>query len=232
LLDDDVIRRALTRIVLSLLADASSLERTCPDLVQVVRARLEPAQDETAVLRSLLAHGADWYAARRGAQGGWGYTATLNYAERLRQALLAQDTQARDAFRAFALERHAYSVPPFPRCNDISLDHACPYRGAVADAVATGRFSNMWSEADATDRTGGSRQATWQVCDTAAYELVEYAQDDASPEDERKIEETRRRVGLCFAQHMLARDGGELPRSIRRITDALIEESMADLQLE
>ncbi|MGW9374128.1 ATP-binding protein [Streptomyces xanthophaeus] len=232
LLDDNVIRRALTRIVLSLLADTGSLGRTRPDLVQVVRARLEPSRDEQAVLRSLMAHGADWYAARRGAQGSWGYTATLDYAERLRQALIDQDTQPRNAFRAFAMERHAYNIPPFPRCNDISPDHACPYRGAVADAVATGRFSDMWAEADTSDREEGGRQATWRVCSTAAYELVEYAQDDASPEETAQIENTRRRVGLCFAQHMLAADGGELPRSVIRITDSLMEESSPEAQLE
>ncbi|MFD4246741.1 ATP-binding protein [Streptomyces sp. NPDC058525] len=228
LLDDNAVRRALTRIVLSLLADTGSLERTLPDLVQVVRVRLEPAHDEQAVLRSLLAHGADWYAARRGGQGGWKYTVTLDYAEHLRQALLAQDTQARAAFRAFAMECHAYGIPPFPRCTDISPDRVCPYRGAVADAVATGRFSDMWSEADAADRAAGSRQATWAVCDTAAYELVEYPLDDASPEEAARIEEARRRVGLCFAQHMLAADGGELPRSVRRITDSLMDESSPD----
>ncbi|MGW6838825.1 ATP-binding protein [Streptomyces sp. NPDC054949] len=232
LLDDTVIHRALTRIVLSLLADTSSLERTYPDLVQVVRARLGPAQDETAVLRSLVAHGSDWYAARRGAQSGWAYTTTLDYAEHLRQALLSQEPQAMDAFRTFGMACHAYSVPPFPRCNDISPDHACPYRGAVADTVATGRFSDMWAEADAMDRAEGSRQATWRVCDTAAYELVEYAQDDASPEEIDRIQNTRRRVGLCFAQHMLATDGGELPRSVRRITNSLLGESVLDRQLE
>ncbi|MFD9007731.1 ATP-binding protein [Streptomyces sp. NPDC059552] len=225
LLDDNVIRRALTRIVLSLLADTGSVERTGPDLVQIVRARLERSHDEKTVLRTLLAHGADWYAARRGAQGSWGYTATLDYAEHLRQALLDPNTQARDAFRAFAMECHAYRVPPFPRCNDISPDHSCPYRGAVADAVATGRFSDMWAEADASDRAEGVRQATWSVCETAAYELVEYAQDDASPEETARIETARRRVGLCFAQQMLAADGGELPRSVRRITDSLMEVS-------
>ncbi|MFI8105472.1 ATP-binding protein [Streptomyces sp. NPDC086023] len=232
LLDDAAVRRALTRTVLSLLADVNSLERTEPDLVQVVRARLQPFHDETAVLLSLKAHGADWYAARRGAQAGWEYTATLDYAEHLRRALLAQDAPARDAFRAFAMERHAYGVPPFPGCTIISPDHACPFRGAVADVVAADRFADMWAEADASDRSEGNRQATWQVCDTAAYELFEYPQDNASPEEAARIENARRRVGLCFAQHMLAADGGELPRSVRRITHSLIDESSPESQRE
>ncbi|MFJ2750600.1 ATP-binding protein [Streptomyces sp. NPDC087297] len=232
LLDDSAVRRVLTRVVLSLLGDPGSVERTAPDLVQVVRARLEPSHEERAVLRSLVAHGADWYAARRGAQGGWDYSTTLDYAQQLRQALLTQDPQARAAFRAFAMERHTYGVAPFPRCTVIGPDHACPYRGAVADAVDTGRFAEMWAEADASDRAEGGRQATWRVCDTAAYELVEYPQDDAPPEEAARIEDRRRRAGLCFAQHMLAADGGELPRSVARITDSLMEESSPEKQLE
>ncbi|NML50983.1 hypothetical protein HHL19_20985 [Streptomyces sp. R302] len=100
----------------------------------------------------------------------------------------------------------------------------------MADAVASGRFSELWAEADASDRAEGGRQATWRVCDTAAYELVEYPPDDASPEETARIEATRRRVGLCFAQHMLAADGGELPRSVIRITDALSEASSPETQ--
>ncbi len=98
--------------------------------------------------------------------------------------------------------------------------------------MATGRFSDMWAEADASDRAEGSRQATWQVCDTAAYELVEYPPDDALPEETERIEHTRRSVGLCFAQHMLAADAGEQPCSVRRITDALMNESSSQIQEE
>lgn len=56
LLDEIVVRRALTRLVLSLVDDPlSSLRRTWRDLVQVGRPRRPPNADEAAVLRYLAA---------------------------------------------------------------------------------------------------------------------------------------------------------------------------------
>ncbi|WP_218184264.1 ATP-binding protein [Streptomyces sp. PKU-EA00015] len=225
LLDQSVVRRTFTRIVLSLLADATSLERTWPDLVQTVRPHRVPPVDEGALLRCLAAHAPDWYAERRGAQAGWTYSATLEYAERLRLALLTSEDRrasAIDAFRAYATEQHACDVPPYPRCDEICPDHTCLYRGAAADVVAEGRYNASWEEADATDRVEGGRDATWKVCDSASYELMEYPSDDASPEESARIAVSRRCVGLCFAQQMLAADTLELPRSARQIIDVLI----------
>jgi hypothetical protein len=225
MLDDVVIRRTFTRIVLSLLDDATSLPRTWPDLVQVVRTRRPPHLDEGAVLRSLAAHGPDWYAARRGTQGGWTYTATLHYGNLLRQALSApadRGAEAVDAFRTFATEQHAYTEPPYPGCGQVCPRRTCLYRGPVADVVESGRFLDLWTEADTADRADGGRESGWRVSRSAAYELMQDTPDDASPEQEQAIAESVRRVGLCFAQQMLAADTAELPRSVRRITDELL----------
>ncbi|WP_030722451.1 ATP-binding protein [Streptomyces sp. NRRL F-2580] len=231
LLDQGLVRRTFTRIVLSLLADAGSLERTWQDLVQIVRPHRAPPIEETILLRCLAAHAPDWYAERRGAQAGWTYSATLHYADRLRQALLApadRRASAIDAFRAFAIAQHACDVPPYPACNEICPEHTCLYRGAAADLVAEGQYDASWAAADATDRGDSSRDATWQVCDSATFELMEYPPDDASPEQRTRIEESRRRVGLCFAQQMLAADTYELPRSVRRIIGTLLTRPTSD----
>ncbi|THC49316.1 DUF87 domain-containing protein [Streptomyces sp. A1499] len=225
LLDDSGVRRTFTRIALSLLADAGSLERTWPDLVQTVRPRRPPRLDETALLRCLASHAPDWYAERQGARAGWTYSATLEYAELLRLALLApagSRAAAVETFRAFATARHACDIAPYPGCDAVCPDHTCLYRGAAADVVATGRYDASWAEADAADRGEGDREATWGVCDAVAYELMEYPPDDASPEQRARISESRRRVGLCFAQQMIAADPTELPRSARRIIDTLL----------
>ncbi|MFJ5900814.1 hypothetical protein ACIQFZ_36600 [Streptomyces sp. NPDC093064] len=177
-----------------------------------------------SLLRCVAAHAPDWYAARRGAQAGWSYTDTLGYADRLRSALLAPDdarTSAVELFRTYATARHECDVLPYPRCDRICPDHTCLYHGAVADIVEAGRYEATWSQADDSDRADGTRDATWHACDLAAYELLEYPPDDATPEQIAQINDSRRRAGLCFAQQMLAADSNELPRSSRSIIDNL-----------
>ncbi|MEU6795532.1 DUF87 domain-containing protein [Nonomuraea wenchangensis] len=225
LLDDVLTRETFTRVVLSLLADGASLDRTWPDLVQVIRQRRAPHVDDLALQRCVAAHAPDRYAARRGAQAGWSYADTLDYAERLRNALLAAADarpSAVEAFRGFALALHECDVLPYPRCGQICPEHTCLYRGPVADLVQEGRYQLSWNDADASDRAAGTREATRGVCDLAAYELLEYPPDDATPELTARINGSRRRAGLCFAQQMLAADRHELPRSTRGIIDNLL----------
>ncbi|WP_280641103.1 ATP-binding protein, partial [Streptomyces afghaniensis] len=143
LLDQRLVRRTFTRIVLSLLSDPTSLERTWQDLVQIVRPHQGPRIEETALLRCLAAHAPDWYAERRGAQAEWTYSATLQYAHRLRQALLApvdRRPSEIDAFRTYATDQHACGAPPYPACTEVCPEHTCLYRGAAADLVAEGRY--------------------------------------------------------------------------------------------
>jgi hypothetical protein len=225
LLDDVLTRQTFTQVVLSLLADGASLGRTWPDMVQVIRRHRSPHLDDPALQRCFAAHAPDWYAARRGAQAGWGYADTLDYAEHLRQALLADDDSrapAVETFRRFALALHQCDVLPYPRCDQICPEHTCLYRGPVADLVQAGRYQPSWSEADAADRAAGTREATRQVCDLAAYELLEYPPEDATLDLTAGIDGSRRRAGLCFAQQMLAADNHELPRSTRGIIDRLL----------
>ena len=95
-----------------------------------------------------------------------------------------------------------------------------------------GGRSSIWCSLAATRASGPTRtpptspqttrESTWRVCDTAAYELLEYPPDDATPEQAASIAESGRRVALCFAQQMLSADTAELPRWARRTTDVLL----------
>lgn len=238
LVGDAFVQRTLARVVLSSIEDAAALDRLWEDLVTAVRARRPKHIDEAALLRAISGHGADWYASRRGTQAHWTYESTKGLSDLLRTVLLEKardsttvqdDPSARQIFRARFLELHGRTYPPYPVC-DVVCDQVpavCLYRHAVADLVAGGHYHGSWRQADVADAESpeGRRQQTWQVCQDAGYELIEFPEDDWEPDRRDRVTAAARRACLCFQQQMLADDTRKVPRTARRIAAKVMAEA-------
>jgi hypothetical protein len=228
------VQRTVARMVLSLVEDASALDRTWGDLLIVLRARRPHDVDEPALVRALAGHAADWYARRRGGQAGWSY----RDADRLRRLLVAvllekaanpgavSSMGPRREFAAFFRELHRQSCPPYPGCDAICTEEPamCLYRYAVADLVASQRYQYYWAEADAADRAAPERgwSGTLDLCERASYELIEYPSEDVPPPARDAVAAASRRLGLCFEQQMLAADENTSPQTARATIAAVL----------
>ena len=69
------------------------------------------------------------------------------------------------------------------------------------------------------------QKQSWQVCQDAAYELIEFPDPAAPRHLAGQIAGSARRVGLCFEQQMLAGDSRKVPRTTRRILDRILDEA-------
>jgi Helicase HerA, central domain len=236
LMDEEYVQRTLSRTILSAIDEAGALDRLWEDFVGVVRARRPVTVAEPALLRALAGHGSDWLAGRRGAQGMWSYADTATFRDDLRRALLAQlggdradAAQWLEVFRATAMRMHARDAEPYSACALVCTQEPplCLYRAAVADLVTSGRYRPAWEQADLEDARSdeGRRQETWDVCQDAAYELVEFPDPDMAAETSEAVELAARRVCLCFEQQMLAADRTKVPRTSRRILARVLREA-------
>jgi hypothetical protein len=232
---DGYVQRTLGRVVLSTTEEAGAVDRLWTDLVDVLRARRPGDVPETALLRSFAGHGADWYAARRGAQGRWTYADTRLLRDHLVEVLLgkvearppAEVAEARAAFQDVARRLHRRTYAPYHACELTCRQEPplCLYRSAVADLVASRRYQPSWREADAADAVseGGTREQTWEVCQDAAFELIEFPEPDGDPQLNAHVVAAAKRVCLCFEQQMLADDDRKVPRTSRRILAKVLE---------
>ena len=74
----------------------------------------------------------------------------------------------------------------------------------------------------------GRRRETWEVCQDAAYELIEFPDEDQPEQARVALDIAARRVGACFEQQMLAGDRRKVPRtSLRILTRVLGEAGLA-----
>jgi hypothetical protein len=92
--------------------------------------------------RCLLWHGAGELAHRRGAQRGWTYPDTREYAEALYNALASladgngdAPTPASARLAELSLRLYHRARDPFPRCQDICPDQTCIFRWPASDAL-------------------------------------------------------------------------------------------------
>jgi hypothetical protein len=234
---DPYVQRVLARTVLATIEDAGALDRMWDDLTDCLRARRPPIVGEGALLRAFAGHGADWYAGRRGAQGVWSYSDTGELNGDLRTVLLdklqgrsaAGTKKLRAAFQATARRLHNREFAPYPACEQVCTQDPplCLYRSAVADVVADRRHQEAWHEADGADASSpdNNRRQTWQVCQDAAYEIIEFPEPDGDPMLKDKVTAAALRVCICFAQQMLADDSRKVPRTSRRILARVLTEA-------
>lgn len=231
-------RRAFTRTILSTLEDSDALDRMWPDLMSVVRSRRPPTVEEEELLRSLWVRAADWYAQKRGAQTGWSFSQTEELANRLQRMLLAkleegEQLEVRNAFRQFAMALHRRTYSPYPACDAVCRQEpkVCLYRYAAADLVAVGTHREAWRKADRNDALSaeGGRQRTWEVCQDAGYDLIEWPESEAewAEATRLRVSAAARRTALCYGQQILADDEHKQPRTVRRIMARLLKEAKA-----
>ena len=230
MLNERPVQRVISRVLLSTAAQNEALDRLWEDLEQIVRARLDTRLDATKLLSSLCGHGAEWFAERRGAQAGWTYEDTDLVSTTARRMLLAriQDPPAsavgaeRAEYRALMDRLLRRTFDPFPICTAACGESLCRFREAVADVVATGDYDESWRQADAQDAAEGTRTASWELAQDAAYELVEWpnGQDEAA---HAEVRAAAYQASLCFAQQIVERDDRKIPR-LKRWTLQLIEQ--------
>ncbi len=230
------VQRVLSRVVLSAVAHRDALDRLWPELVATVTPRRPGDVDFGAVMASVCRHGARWHAERRGSQAGWDYGTTARFCGVLQQALLeraraGRATAATAELMELARQLHRQDVAPYPDCaricqNEEGEGSLCLFRWPAAELVATGRFREAWRSAEAQDtgRDDGHRQALWNLCQDAAYELVEFPETELAPDLAPAVTDSARRASLCFGQQMLD-ETGSLPRTSRRVMARLLQEA-------
>ncbi|MFE7589608.1 ATP-binding protein [Kitasatospora sp. NPDC057512] len=236
LAEDEYVQRNLARIVTTVVDEPGALDRLWDDLTTAIDARRPPAVPTSEVLRAYVGHGTDRLATRRGAQRSWTYTDTGEFRDRVRALLLDKlDTGGQNtAVLAGALQQtvhrlHDRPFDPYPACHLVCTQDPvlCLYRSPVADLVAGRRYHPSWNEADQQDAASEDkrRHLTWEVCQDAAYELVEFPTEDMPEETKQTLDTTARRVCLCFAQQMLADDRRKAPRTVRRVLSRIMGEA-------
>jgi hypothetical protein len=236
LADDEYVQRTFARTMMSAIDEPGGLDRLWDDLTAVLRARRPPTVADDELLRAFAGHGADWLATRRGAQGVWSYAHTAEFRDRLRAALLDKlDSGGQNSIRlltaltATAYRLHARQFEPYTACHLVCTQDPplCLYRSAVADLVISRRYHAAWRDADDLDAKSedNRRRETWEVCQDAAYELVEFPDEEQPAEVREEIDVAARRVCLCFAQQMLTDDRRKVPRTSRRILARVLSEA-------
>lgn len=235
-------RDTFARAVMSTLVDEGALDRLRDELIAVIEPLRSPWMPSSSLLASLWAHAARQFVARLGSQGGWSYAVTDELGDalhRMVEATPAEVTTARAAFREQFRAALGQDVGPYPACSRIwdPDDAPCICRFAVADLVARRTLDEAWQSARSADADEAieGRPRTWDVCQDAAYQLVEFPADpgdgDGSEDEElqARIAAGGRRFALCFAQQALTRDDGLHPRTRQRVMDDLMVEAGVDV---
>ncbi|MFD5424623.1 ATP-binding protein [Streptomyces sp. NPDC127084] len=223
--------RTLGRVALSAVLSPGGLERTWQDMEATVEPRRPRDLDRRSFLGCLARHGAWHLADVRGARAGWTYREAGEVAALLDAALTGHlagrqtlDEVAR--LRLVLLALQGGGPGPFEGCGRIWGGRPGPCLCAlpVAELVAEGAFSDMWKEAREADRAApeGRRAAVWEVCQDAAYQLVELPEDDGSPDLATQLRWTADRTALCFAQQMFAAETWAHPATARRALTELL----------
>jgi uncharacterized protein YijF (DUF1287 family) len=93
--------------------------------------------------------------------------------------------------------------------------------------VLSRRYDTAWRDADERDAQSEDkrRHNTWDLCQDAAYEVIEFPTGDIPEEIRPVLDTAARRACICFEQQMLAADSRKSPRSGRRILARVLTEA-------
>ncbi|BBX27184.1 ATP-binding protein [Mycolicibacterium alvei] len=226
------VKRAFSRVVLSAIYNPGGLARTWPDVVALIEPMRPPDIDRNTFLRCVIHRGAEQWSDAAGARGSWPFDETSRIATLIGQLISAApdghaDASTLDELRGALRALRAEGFGPFPACSKIwasDAADACACAVPVAELVASGQFNEQWTDAGYDDRAGNRRQATWDVCTAAAFELIEVNPFDARDADLPRINRNADRLGLCFAQQMLGAQKWTHPVASRRALIALFAE--------
>lgn len=221
LAEDSQVQRTFARLVLSIIEDASALNRLWPELVEVVRARRGPHLDEGRLMHCLVYHLSHWLCSRRGAQNGWIYPETMKLESRLHRLMLAKLDGAAlkpllEGFQKQALQLHARQYDPYPMCSKICKQQVCLYRYAAADFVASSELGDRWRSAGTNDnnRPDMKRPSSWVICLSTASKIASCTST-----------QIRDRIALCFAQQMHANSLAQPPETPDDAISMLMKET-------
>jgi hypothetical protein len=247
-MDDSIVKAVFARTVLSAIEEPETLDRMWDDLASTLTARRPAGLNGPASLRAFVGHAAESFSQTRGTQGGWSYRSAAEFSDALRTALLEKidspegsyggQTRHRSEFVTLARRLHVRAFSPYWACDSICHQDPplCVYRSAVADLVASGRYRESWIDADLEDASSPEqkRPRTWNLCQDAAYELIEFPEEEYEQGLNERLAAAARRTALCFEQQMLVADSRKLPHASRRvITDVMIEAGLSgDLEKE
>jgi hypothetical protein len=212
IVEDKSFQHTFARVTLSLLHDVNALKRMWRELVFHIRAKRPHWANEEQLIQCVCVHAAHWFADLRGAQASWSYRKTAEFANKLTDALFSQtksenDLTLKNDFRQFGLEQHQRSFNPFPGCAFICQQNPplCLYRSAVQDLIKANTKAEVWAKAEASDFNNGAadKLETWEVCQDAAFAMMEFADDTWNDKSQHENFTAARRASLCFGQHML-----------------------------
>jgi hypothetical protein len=231
--DEEVIR-TFSRTVLSAIQTPGGAGRTWPDLVAIVESRRPSWIEAEPLLEGVVTHASARLASHRGAQAGWTYgdTEQLGLAmRRLGRAQVSGDDSLREerVLRELFIRLQGPGYGPFLACHRIwdGRDGPCLCRYPVADLIGGEAYDDLWLEAEGADRASeeGGREATWTVCQDAAFQLVEFPLEGQGSELIERLADMARCTALCFAQQLMAAQPWSHPRTQKRALDGLIDEA-------
>ncbi|MCX4847904.1 ATP-binding protein [Streptomyces sp. NBC_00893] len=207
------VMRVFARTVDSAVQTPGALGRCWPGVVGTVESRRPAGMGRSVLLGRLARHGARLLADTRGARADWTYAQVAAVAEAIENALGAHleghepaDGVAELRRRLIALRDDRYG--PFPSCARIWEDRQgpCLCAAPVGELVEGGGFAKAWARARDADRASreGGRHALWEVCQDAAYQLVEFPGEGQDAELAARLRDVAACTALCFGQQMLA----------------------------
>ena len=220
-------RRTIARVILSLVEDPTSLERTWPDLLAIVdpEAGLSDSEREP-LLSSLCEHGSQWFCMHRGQQAGWPY----GQERELRHALIrvfhdkldgSAEPVGRERVGGLYRALCRRTRDPYPGCSVICAERPglCLYRHAAADVITDHDLQTEWTQADLKDSaasSGNRRPESLRVAKKAGYAAIEWPEPTWPSHQHNRAAATVTRVSLCFAQQMIC-DSGKPPQAARKL---------------